>query len=322
MRSATSRSCAVANALQRIVTGSPLHREFRQPNRCFNPRPHAQVDSRKPGCFNPCPARGRTTGLGDRVDGCSPVSIHAPRGGERNIAIVIVCPTGFQSTPPPVVVSAPTVVFQSTPPRGGERCGARSGRFSDRFNPRPRAGANAGPWRRTHAARVSIHAPARGRTAMPATVPSSYHVSIHAPARGRTPRCTPRPRFSTRFNPRPRAGANLFEQWTAFYLAGFNPRPRAGANGRGTIPTGSTASFNPRPRAGANPDEFDAYCKRHKFQSTPPRGGERTVTSSFLPLPPFQSTPPRGGERWAGNHHRRNHHVSIHAPARGRTMGK
>src|ERR1043165_4412761 len=98
-------------------------------------------------------------------------------------------------------------------------------------------------------------------------------VSIHAPARARTlggayqGRCrrfqSTRPRgrehldrssdlLRIGFNPRARAGANLWlATWREVKL-GFNPRARAGANPDTASRFAGMSSFNPRARAGAN----------------------------------------------------------------------
>ena len=81
--------------------------------------------------------------------------------------------------------------------------------------------------------------------------------------------------------------------------------------------------FNPRPRAGANLAEPPTMTSGRSFQSTPPRGGERRRTcAASSARRGFQSTPPRGGEHDRAFNVVRHGRVSIHAPARGRTIAR
>ena len=104
-----------------------------------------------------------------------------------------------------------TKKFQSTPPRGGRPYpNLKASKARECFNPRPRAGGDAGYIESVAAGGVSIHAPARGATQPPRRTPGRgkfqstpprggrrqhlvrlnvvARVSIHAPARGATKR--------------------------------------------------------------------------------------------------------------------------------------
>ena len=141
---------------------------------CFNPRPRAGANARKYlvwelyTCFNPRPRAGANEAKVIYV-GDTRVSIHAPARGRT-----------LHALPPP-----PSLLFQSTPPRGGEPSTAGL-RLPARFNPRPRAGANGSEGGYGTPQKVSIHAPARGRTGVRQIPNPAELVSIHAPARGRT----------------------------------------------------------------------------------------------------------------------------------------
>jgi len=108
---------------------------------CFNSRPRAGGDMLAGAgvalrrCFNPRPRAG-----GDAA-------------------------SGLQSR---------SMTFQSTPPRGGRPIRQTAGRACWRFNPRPRAGGDASCAVRGGVCSVSIHAPARGATAMTLHRDSTY----------------------------------------------------------------------------------------------------------------------------------------------------
>ena len=143
---------------------------------CFNPRPRAGANKRVSflqlaSRFQSTPPRG-----GERAPLTIPRSAAwfqstPPRGGEHADRAQYVAVVRFQSTPPrggepaiPTINPRPRK-FQSTPPRGGEQSLAMGRGTGPCFNPRPRAGANAARRSVRARGRVSIHAPARGRTA-------------------------------------------------------------------------------------------------------------------------------------------------------------
>ena len=119
----------------------------------------------------------------------------------------------------------------------------------------------------------------------------------------------------------------------------FNSRPREGANVSTSTFCISPCYFNSRPREGANPETRGPRLP-HRFQFPPPRGGERLARNANNYFGIFQFPPPRGGEPCGGideaiscyfNSRPREGanardtqpastiHISIPAPARGRT---
>ncbi len=123
----------------------------------------------------------------------------------------------------------------------------------------------------------------------------NQYVSIHAPARG----ATPRPSSVSQLNQ---------------YVSITHPRGvRLAHRSRDKL----RKRFNPRTRAGATPKLVITYVGI-RFQSTHPRGVRRTPACPAIFRRLFQSTHPRGAT-WGGRLGRRNHRVSIHAPARGAT---
>ncbi len=186
---------------------------------------------------------------------------------------------------------------------------------------------------------VSIHAPARGATSLLPGRRNDYPVSIHAPARGATAvpdHCLPlyafqstRPRgarpiitvcplMTYRFNPRARAGRDLYPYCAGFGDICFNPRARAGRDRRGwgrcMLITGFQST---RPR-GARLIEDGEIHRYGKFQSTRPRGARLSNKPTVLTTMRFN---PRARAGRDSNYNRPGqcHSVSIHAPARGAT---
>ena len=250
------------------------------------------------GCFDPRPREGATASRPGRP-ARPPVSIHAPARGRRHFACRVTIRCGFRSTPPrggDIRVGRHRVIgvkFRSTPPRGGDRRRA------------PRHGR----------ARVSIHAPARGRrrACMDQTGMGEFRstpprggdggrrqvrrdlgVSIHAPARGR-------PSAEPAEPPRP---------------ARFRSTPPRGGDSRSRACGGSRRSFDPRPREGAT-WHLDAHGAIGEFRSTPPRGGDPRRGSPGCGSARFDPRP-REGATTGHSVADRKAIVSIHAPARGR----
>ncbi len=208
-------------------------------------------------------------------------------------------------------------MFQSTPPRRGDRGWRREWARRPSFNPRPREGATSVLCHVVPPDKVSIHAPAKGRPANDLIIEVSYQVSIHAPAKGRL-ECQRLPCRMGRFNPRPREGATgLRGSW--FHL--IKVSIHAPAKGR--------------------PLTSRLINLVREFQSTPPRRGDTLRCLVRGRSPRFQSTPPRRGDfgLWvwvmagggfnprpregATGRHRpvpSPRVVSIHAPAKGRPV--
>ena len=143
--------------------------------------------------FNPRPHAGATDDQ-DVFQVYFFISIHAPMRG-RPWSITY---TGLQ------------VIFQSTPPCGGDLvCIIDDRNFTD-FNPRPHAGATIRHDHFRHHGHISIHAPMRGRRCT--TGDDSKEVK--------------------NFNPRPHAGATTMAGMYRRQVRDFNPRPHAGATVR------------------------------------------------------------------------------------------
>ena len=126
------------------------------------------------------------------------VSIHAPARGAT-----VENATG-----------AINLAFQSTLPRGErhKRRNVRNQRHAFQST-LPRGERRKWAFTMANKLRVSIHAPARGATLGIASCCDAFHVSIHAPARGAT--CNVLlPTYRTKcFNPRSRAGSDVYERF-------------------------------------------------------------------------------------------------------------
>ena len=179
----------------------------------FNPRPRAGGDITR---FEPISCR-------DHQD----VSIHAPARGATHLVMGSQRSPRLSFNPRPraggdIVLrykkDVPTLMFQSTPPRGGRLAAALGGRATGcpSFNPRPRAG---GDWLQDLSLvtdspeSVSIHAPARGATMKLSVGPHFCgHKFQSTPPRGgrlRAPSAGNVRRVVPCFNPRPRAGGDV-----------------------------------------------------------------------------------------------------------------
>ena len=167
---------------------------------------------------------------------------------------------------------------------------------------------------------VSIHAPARGATHIPASstvygclfqstrphgarqmtvyVPiTTCVVSIHAPARGATGQASLPFRSFRSFNPRARTGRDYRRGHSTHVVIGFNPRARTGRDrGRGSNGYGVLTVSIHAPARGATRDFRGAIIKLFVSIHAPARGA--TPSCSVSP---------------------RKRCVSIHAPARGAT---
>ena len=198
------------------------------------------------------PARGATgcDGMPARSDA---VSIHAPaRGATHKHRISCQRYHAFQSTLPhgerhmtSLCTYVYGLMFQSTLPHG-ERLSHvwRRVAIINRFNPRSRTGSDR-PCRSGSSGvhRVSIHAPARGATAVcveyrllimfQSTLPHGerhreplsqilhIRVSIHAPARGATDRVNSALQRDQCFNPRSRTGSDIVEADLMMHVTWF-----------------------------------------------------------------------------------------------------
>ncbi len=219
------------------------------------------------------------------------------------------------------------------------------GSISKSFNPRPRAGGDGSYLDEVAKEElVSIHAPARGATNL------QQRGGLHNES------FNPRPRAGgdiedrmqvykvASFNPRPRAGGDGRGSMGMNRTDMFQSTPPRGGRREGwdyestgndvsihAPARGATkawAGYNSRitlfqstpPRGGRRQQPVRA-SKINGFQSTPPRGGRHVMTFLFPGIIRFQSTPPRGGRHAVEGMTYHVYPVSIHAPARGATVG-
>ena len=242
---------------QRILASSPPaeHVSIHAPARGATPRP-SPCGGR--GSFNP---RSRT-GSDNRDNGFNPDNSRL-----------------FQSTLPhgerPATIAATECLDSSFNPRsrtGSDRPPAAGPPPEPCFNPRSRTGSDlAAHDQYPRRVRVSIHAPARGATSIPAffVAPSLFQSTLpHGERRRRTARAC----GCTCFNPRSRTGSD---------------QPPAGQ-------LRAQRSFNPRSRTGS---DVLGPCSRRRggrFQSTLPHGERRSTPAFFVAPSLFQSTLPHG----------------------------
>jgi len=270
--------------------------------------------------FNPRARAGRDQAFGSLRLGLCPVSIHAPARGATLPARPRIRPRGFQSTRP----------------RGARHHTRCRYAILIRFNPRARAGRDHEQSRINLYIRVSIHAPARGATKRDHG--NAYHEwfqstrprgARHAEAeaiiledmfqstrpRGARPirrRCTS---TAVRFNPRARAGRDifLFLWYHLMYVSihaparsarlmpdvqqpsrkSFNPRARAGRDQKNHGIIAYYQSFNPRARAGRDPPSRTLRTIIFGFNPRARAGRDRDYAVMRL-FWEFQSTRPRG----------------------------
>ena len=169
------------------------------------------------------------------------------------------------------------------------------------FNPRTREGCDYSPRFVSHFGRIiSIHAPARGATPISYFNSSTASISIHAPARGATSDRVQRARAPRDFNPRTREGCDV----SCLKVCKI-----------------SIKYFNPRTREGCDTNASGVATFKTQFQSTHPRGVRplHFVFTQFSQL--FQSTHPRGVRLMFLSSKLMFANISIHAPARGATLG-
>ncbi len=212
-------------------------------------------------------------------------------------------------------------MFQSTPPRGGRQEQWPAGTRQERFQSTPPRGGrpyypamvNAGimfqstpprggrrPREMTtwHTTAVSIHAPARGATCGFPLKQCLAHVSIHAPARGATRQTRVRKHWGGVSIHAPARGATDV-------VARPGPEPVVSIHA---------------PARGATYRDIQGLTDTG-FQSTPPRGGRLGRWSRIASLPLGFNPRPRAGGDNGGGYLRGELRVSIHAPARGATVG-
>ena len=144
--------------------------------------------------------------------------------------------------------------------------------------------------------RISIPAPARGRTVIREIPLGIEQISIPAPARGRTSSAGSHAGLLRFQFPPPRGGELLIFSPEESFEKYFNSRPREGANLRYAARKSCALNFNSRPREGANKGRHPVGHRNDISIPAPARGrtthGKATDLSSL-----FQFPPPRGGER-------------------------
>ena len=190
------------------------------------------------------------------------------------------------------------------------------------FNPRTRVGCDASfPARITPGWCVSIHAPAWGATCADRTRTGRTPVSIHAPAWGATPE-------SRLVWAVPEVSIHA-PAWGATLLTGLQRRavyvsihaPAWGATY--AIPLAEFLTLLVSIHAPAWGATLKAFCQQHRicmFQSTHPRGVRPgPETSAFTLSASFNPRTRVGCDTQNMRGHKRDWHVSIHAPAWGAT---
>ena len=233
------------------------------------------------------------------------VSCFNPRpraGGDIRRLYTSVCSSMFQSTPPrggdrstSGHWSAACRVSIHAPARGATPIGVSHDAVERCFNPRPRAGGDSCSSSRMGCPDQCFNPrPRGGRPTRAAGDRASAMVSIHAPARGATLAVADLRLTNEQFQSTPPRGGDHCRRSDAMRSLSFNPRPRGGRRQRSAQPgQHNTVSIHAPARGATLPACVDRRLRR------------------------FQSTPPRGGRRWTCQCRLRSAVVSIHAPAGG-----
>jgi hypothetical protein len=208
------------------------------------------------------------------------------------------------------------MMFRSTPPQRG-----------DLFS----------VWCRSHA-RVSIHAPAKGRPRHHFSFPQDAQFRSTPPQRGDSLTLLAGCQWRC-FDPRPRKGATPRTQRSPALLKSFDPRPRKGATCCHPARSGRPASFDPRPRKGATGDQLPLQLQHTVSIHAPAKGRHEVISQRISPQGvsihapakgrhcsavmmcqpiPFRSTPPQRGDasRWL---YRKRHQGFDPRPRKGAT---
>ena len=266
-------------------------------------RGHSLLESTARG-FNPRPRVGTNPGLlacGQRCAGFNPAP---PRGDELDGAI---------NQRPGVLVSIRAPAWGRTRGHSLLEAAARG------FNPRPRVGTNGLARYPQDAVQVFQSAPPRGdelKTGCALRFGAGFQ---SAPPRG-DERFSPRSRaLRPRFQSAPPRGDEL----RGWLYGGLGPGVsiRAPAWGRTLAPSaaaGVSSRFQSAPPRGDEQCHHVGYELTQGFQSAPPRGDELTVSSRICRCTRFNPRP-RVGTNLQPDASRDRGHVSIRAPAWGRT---
>ena len=280
-----------------------------------------------PAGFNPRTREGCDSRTGHAAPAHSRVSIHAPaRGATGRGCMAYACWAGFNprtregcdgsALSTGVAWSSfnprtregcddhfvhqlmALAMFQSTHPRGVRPPGRGSLGYKRCFNPRTREGCD--PLMLTLTVR-------------------NCHVSIHAPARGATAVLYMMGCAEARFNPRTREGCDWLHTARELILHRFQSTHPRGVRRDHVVHWTRSVGFNPRTREGC--DHTCRHCLANKTVSihAPARGATPPTATSVPCWRRFQSTHPRGVRQGLEGGLAFLELVSIHAPARGAT---
>ena len=230
------------------------------------------------------------------------ISIHAPLRGRQQrcpewwplVRISIHAPLRGRLTS--LDPSRSRLLFQSTPPCGGDIWVKSGGSNSWKFQSTPPCGGDL------EGSNSDV----------------DYPISIHAPLRGRPALLRPCS-VVTLFQSTPPCGGDQGSRRGPGAVPDFNPRPLAGATGGFRLfILAVQISIHAPLRGRRRPRKARKPCP--EFQSTPPCGGDIYSPPSDLASSYFNPRPLAGatGWLWLLDHFCR---ISIHAPLRGRPVG-
>ncbi len=169
---------------------------------------------------------------------------------------------------------------------------------------------------------ISIHAPAKGATPRSSGSILMPVISIHAPAKGATIRASRRPGCARISIHAPAKGATVGPKLSGrggLFQSTFPRRERPRTYEK---PFPVSTYFNPRSREGSDslvPNRI--YCTS-SFQSTLPRRERRDWMTARHPSSDFNPRSREGSDRIGVVVVRVEAPISIHAPAKGATLGR
>ena len=319
----------------------------------FDPRPREGGDCTSPSTPPPsravsihAPAKGATVSLARARVRISRFDPRPREGGDKVEAAQIARTAGFRSTPPrrgrlpERIDERMSDGFDPRPREGGDLSSWRSYAVSARFDPRPREGGDQAFLDLARKLLVSIHAPAKGASAldmlnllqMPfrSTPPRrgrrrrtmhrapGQQVSIHAPAKGATRRQgVLRTRFCVSIHAPAKGATRAFPAQFGLPNVSIHA-PAKGATCR-LEPVGVGGTFRSTPpRRGRHRDESrrDRFAR---FDPRPREGGDSASDLLKQPAPVVSIHAPAKGATLYVHCALRGRAVSIHAPAKGAT---
>ena len=172
------------------------------------------------------------------------------------------------------------------------------------------------------AAAVSIHAPARGATAMRGIGAFQQYEFRSTPPRGGRPWLDAvLQRDADQFRSTPPRGGRLPGLRSASGARRFRSTPPRGGRPPNTVRARRSAMFRSTPPRGGRPHSPRPMFALIPFRSTPPRGGRPPALALFADWRGFDPRPREGGDDQDLVPLDPAHDVSIHAPARGATAG-